>query len=245
MSNYEILYEDEYLIAVNKPAGIFVHRSKLDPKATVFMVQEIRNVVGHKVYPVHRLDRKTSGALIFAKNKEVQRSMNNLFKHTDISKKYLAIVRGYAPDFAIIDYPLKYDNGKVKEAKTTIMTIQKVEIPISSGKFLTSRYSLLYAYPYTGRMHQIRRHLAHIFHPIIGDRPHGCNKQNRFFLHHFNLTEMMLHAYNINFKHPVTHNYVYIRAPFRGEFLRILTELGFQLPEFDLNILLRQYGYVE
>lgn len=227
LNQYDILYEDAHLIAVSKPAGIFVHRSSLDPKATVFMVQEVRNIVGAKVYPVHRLDRKTSGVLLMCKSKEIQSEINHMFKDKKIDKKYLAIVRGFTDDTYRIEYPVMSDKGKLQEAITIINTIEQIEIQETSGKFPTSRYSLVEAIPLTGRMHQIRKHLSHIFHPIIGDRPHGCNKQNRFFLQRFGLTDMMLHAYSIAFLHPVTHELVTIKAPIKDEFKRIFHILNF------------------
>ena len=227
-NKYEIVFEDEHLVAVYKPAGIFVHRSTLDPTAKIFMLQEVRNLIGCRVYPVHRLDRKTSGVLLLAKSKEIQSKMNELFKTRKVNKKYIAIVRGYSEDSAIIDYPLKTDSGKMQEAITQFVTLQRVEIPESSGKFLTSRYSLIEARPLTGRMHQIRKHLAHIFHPIIGDRPHGCNKQNKFFLARFGLSGMMLHASELNFIHPVIGIEITIKAKYKDEFARIFKELGFE-----------------
>ena len=228
MNTYDILYEDDYLIAVHKPTGIFVHRSRLDPEAKIFMVQEVRNMIGSRVYPVHRLDRKTSGILLMAKTKEIQSTMNKMFMDRLIYKKYLAIVRGYTPETFKIDYPILSEKGKMQEAVTFCTTWKTTEIPESSGRFATSRYSLVEAVPLTGRMHQIRKHLSHIFHPIIGDRPHGCNKQNRFFLERFGLSDMLLHASSLTFVHPVTDLEIMIRAPFLDEFNRIYTILGFE-----------------
>jgi len=223
----QILFEDEHLIAVNKPNGIFVHRTSLDPLADTFVVQMVRDMIGQWVYPVHRLDRKTSGALLLAKSKNVQAKMNEIFRDRDIKKYYLAIVRGFTEDKFVVDYPLMNENDKIQEAISTFTTISKIEIPISSGTFPTSRYSLIHVSPETGRRHQIRRHLAHILHPIIGDRPHGCNKQNKFFLSHYNMNTMLLHASEISFFHPVLQAETAIKAPFGGEFERMYHELGF------------------
>lgn len=227
MNNYDVLYEDDYLIAVSKPTGIFVHRSRLDPSASLFMVQEVRNLIGSRVYPVHRLDRKTSGLLLMAKSQEIQSQLNKMFKNRTVEKKYLAIVRGYTQDTFEIDYPIMSEKGKLQEAITTFTTLQTTEIPESSGRFGTSRYSFIEARPITGRMHQIRRHLSHIFHPIIGDRPHGCNKQNRFFLQRFGLSDMMLHASSLQFTHPINGQDIHIDAPIKDEFKRVFELLGF------------------
>jgi len=223
----QILFEDEHIIAVNKPNGIFVHRTSLDPLADTFVVQMVRDIIGQRVYPVHRLDRKTSGVLLLAKSKTIQTKLNEVFRDRGIKKYYHAIVRGFTEDKIVIDYPLKNDNDKIQEAITTFITISKVEIPFCSGTFPTSRYSLIHINPETGRRHQIRRHLAHILHPIIGDRPHGCNKQNKFFLSHFYMNTMLLHASEISFFHPVLQMETVIKAPFGGEFERMYNELGF------------------
>jgi tRNA pseudouridine65 synthase len=224
----QILFEDNDIVAVNKPNGMFVHRTSLDPEATEFVVQVVRDITGVWVYPVHRLDRKTSGVLILAKSPEIQSILNEDFRDRVVDKRYYAIVRGYTDDKGTIDYDLENDRGKVQEAVTDYETLQRVEIPISSGLFATSRYSMVDVRPKTGRMHQIRKHMSHIFHPIIGDRPHGCNKQNRFFLEHFGMGHMLLHAYSIGFKHPVDGRDITITAPVFGEFHRMVDTLGFK-----------------
>lgn len=221
----QILFEDTDLIAVNKPHGLFVHRSELDVHATEFALQIVRDMIGHRVYPVHRLDRKTSGVLLLAKSKEVQSIMNEMFRNQQVDKTYLAIVRGFTDDTGTIDYPLLNEKGKSQNAITHYTTITRGEIDISSGKFPTSRYSLLRVNPETGRMHQIRRHLSHIFHPIIGDRPHGCNKQNKFFLDQFDMKTMMLHASSVQFLHPNRITEIKISAPYHSEFDRMVKAL--------------------
>ncbi|MBK8349180.1 MAG: pseudouridylate synthase [Saprospiraceae bacterium] len=223
----EVLYEDDHLIAINKPHGLFVHRTALDKDATIFAVQCVRDLIGQRVYPVHRLDRKTSGVLVLAKSKSVQSLMNEMFRERQVMKKYLAIVRGYTDDNGTIDYVLKTDKGKAQDALTHYRTIKRTEIQISSGRFETSRYSMVELNPVTGRMHQLRRHMSHIFHPIIGDRPHGCNKQNRFFLAQFEMGTMMLHASEISFAHPISGLTVHIQGEIHSEFERMIRELGF------------------
>src|SRR5690606_12025640 len=117
----------------------------------------------------------------FSLHKEADKLMQQVFRENKIHKKYLAIVRGHTPDSMEIDYPLRKENGNLQDAVTHFSTLVKSEIDIPFGKHQTSRYSLVEAEPQTGRMHQLRKHFAHINHPIIGDRPHGCNKQNRHF----------------------------------------------------------------
>ena len=219
----EILYQNEQLVAINKPHGLAVHRSQYVGEADVYALQELRNQLGQYVYPCHRIDRKTGGVLLFALSKEVNSLMQQQFAQNLVKKKYLAIVRGYTEDSGIIDYPLTNEKGKTQEAITEYKTINKVELDIPFGKFKTSRYSLVEVSPQTGRMHQIRKHFAHILHPIIGDRPHGCNKQNRFFKERFNMTTMLLHASEISFTHPLAGKEITITANLQSEFSRMLT----------------------
>jgi tRNA pseudouridine65 synthase len=222
----EIIYEDDVLIAINKPHGLFVHRTKLDKEATEFAIQLLRDMIGQRVYPAHRLDRKTAGVLLFTKDQASQSLMNAMFRNKEVHKTYLAIVRGYTDDAGTIDYPLISEKGTEQDAITHFKTLSRGEIPVSSGKFPTSRYSLVEVNPETGRMHQIRRHMSHIFHPIIADRPHGCNKQNRFFLQQFEMDTMMLHASEVRFIHPLSGKALHIQANIHDEFTRMLQTLN-------------------
>jgi len=228
MDPLEILFQCERLVAINKPNGLLVHRSPIASDADVFAVQLLRDQLGRKVYPVHRLDRKTSGVLLFALDEATNSEMQRQFMNGEVDKTYHAIVRGYTPDSSEIDYPLKRDDGVTQDALTYFKTLMRTEVPFAIGKHPTSRYSLVELNPATGRMHQLRKHMAHIMHPIIGDRPHGCNKQNRFFKKHLNLTQMMLHALSLKFVHPSTNKSVCITAPNPQEFSRILEVLLFK-----------------
>lgn len=225
----EIVYQDENLIAINKPHGLLVHRSKMANDATEFALQMLRDQIGRHVSPVHRLDRKTSGLLLFAFEKDVEIAMHKQFQESLVEKKYLAILRGYAPDQLDIDYPLAKENGNMQEAFTSFRTLQKAEIAVAFGKHETSRYSLVEATPKTGRMHQLRRHFAHIFYPIIGDRKHGCNKQNKFFKEQFEMTTMLLHASELTFNHPVTGKQIKLNATIQDEFRRVANMMNFNI----------------
>lgn len=225
----EIVYQDDHLIAINKPHGLLVHRSKIADDAKEFALQMLRDQVGRHVNPTHRLDRKTGGVLLFAFDKETEIAMQKQFQESLVDKNYLAIVRGYAPMEMEIDYPLAKENGTLQEAQTSFITLQQSEIPLEIGKHPTSRYSLVKANPKTGRMHQLRKHFAHIFHPIIGDRPHGCNKQNRYFKEHLQMNTMMLHALNLTFEHPITKQKITISADVQDEFKRMMELMNFEL----------------
>ncbi|QKJ32331.1 pseudouridylate synthase [Mucilaginibacter mali] len=225
----DILYHDEHLIAINKPHGLLVHRSPIAADVEEFAVQKLRDQIGKWVTPVHRLDRKTGGVLLFALDKETEIAMHKQFMEGQVAKTYLAIVRGHTPDTESIDYPLRKENGMMQDAHTDYTTLQRADLPIPLGNHPSSRYSLVEATPTTGRMHQLRKHFAHIFHPIIGDRTHGCNKQNRFWKERWEMTTMLLHASRQSFTHPVTGETVIIEAPLQPEFLRVMTLLSFSI----------------
>lgn len=227
MMELDILYQDQDLVAINKPHGLLVHRSSIAREAEEFALQILRDQLGQYVSPVHRLDRKTAGVLLFALNEEALKESSRLFAGNEVRKRYLAIVRGYTEDAAVIDYPLKRDDGKLQEAVTNYRTLQRAEIPIPFGKHSSSRYSLVEVIPQTGRMHQIRKHFAHIFHPIIGDRPHGCNKQNRHFKAQWDMTTMLLHAERLEFVHPKNGEQIRISAPLHPEFRRMAAMMDF------------------
>lgn len=211
-TSLEIIYRDDYLIAINKPHGLLVHPSSIARNADEFALQLLRDQIGQHVYPAHRLDRKTSGVLLFALDKTTNQSLTQQFTAKTLVKKYWAIVRGFTPEKLSIDYALKKDNGVLQTAVTHLKTIQHAEVDWPSGKHLTTRYSFIEVTPETGRMHQIRKHLAHIFHPIIGDRPHGCNKQNKLWLEKFEMKTMMLHARSLTFTHPVNAQEIQLTA---------------------------------
>ncbi len=198
----EILYQDENLIAINKPHGLLVHRSPMAADVSEFAIQLLRDQIGQYVYPCHRLDRKTAGVLLFAKNKDAQVQINHCFQEKSVTKEYYAIVRGWTEDALHIDYALTNERGKSQEAITDLSTIDRSELNVPLGKYKTQRYSLVNLRPRTGRYHQLRKHMAHIRHPIIGDRPHGCNKQNRLFKEKWNMMTMMLHASSITLPEP-------------------------------------------
>ena len=188
-------------------------------------MQLLRDQIGQKVYPIHRLDRKTSGVLLFGLNQEITPLLNKLFADRTIEKTYQAIVRGYFPESLHLDYPLTNEQGKVQEAVTRFKLLSTSEIDVPFGEHMTSRYSLIKIKPETGRMHQIRKHCKHLRHPIIGDRPYGCNKQNKLFKERWNLTKMMLHAWRLEFIHPITKKLLLLEGQFPSEFLRMKEEL--------------------
>jgi tRNA pseudouridine65 synthase len=229
----EIIFEDEHYIAINKPAGVLVHRTNLAKEEQhLLAVQLLRDQMGQQVSPIHRIDRPTSGILLFGKNAEATSLLQPLFPTDQIKKIYLGLVRGYMEEHGIIDHPLKKKlYGELQVAKTEFWKLDQTEIPYpSSSKYPTSRYALMKIYPHTGRMHQIRRHMAHARHYVIGDSTHGDNKQNNFFRNTFGLNNLLLHAWQLEFEHPVEKKKISIKAEVPVYFMEILDKLSLNLP---------------
>ncbi|EQA06907.1 tRNA pseudouridine(65) synthase TruC [Glaesserella parasuis] len=238
----EIIYQDDELIAINKPAGMLVHRSWLDKHETVFAMQTLRNQIRQHVFPIHRLDRPTSGVLLFALNSEMARTMSQLFEQHQIQKSYLAVVRGYLQGEGRIDYPLKVQLDKIadkfsqekeaQEAITDYPNIATAERPYPAGKFATARYSLVQLYPKTGRKHQLRRHLKHLFHPIMGDTNYGDLHQNRVLTTNTGCDRLILHSNSLQFIHPKTLQKIEIKAPLDEQWKTLFTQFGWNFTEF-------------
>ncbi|EGR4301829.1 tRNA pseudouridine(65) synthase TruC [Vibrio cholerae] len=235
----EIVYQDEYLVAVNKPAGMLVHRSWLDKHETEFVMQTLRDQIGQHVFPLHRLDRPTSGVLVFALSSQIASEVMPMFANHEMEKTYHAIVRGWIEEANVLDYPLKEELDKIadkfakqdKEAQSAVTAyrpLAKVELPISTGKFATTRYCLMEMQPKTGRKHQLRRHMAHLRHPIVGDTTHGDGVHNRLFREHFSAQRLMLHARELRFMHPYTQQPLVIRAGLDEVWQGLLSEFGWQ-----------------
>lgn len=234
----EVVYQDDEMIAVNKPSGWFVHRSLLDPKVTDIVLQHLRDQVGKYLYPIHRLDRPTSGVLLFAFSAESARFLSEQMMNHTVQKEYLAIVRGYVEGEGKIDHALSFIKDKIadkdsgekedQEAVSYFSGIHKVELNLSTGKYPTSRYSLVRLKPITGRKHQLRRHMNHISHPIIGDTTYGDLRHNRLFLKEFDVDRLMLHANKITIIHPRTKKALTIEAPLDSLWITLLIEFGWE-----------------
>ncbi len=234
-----ILYQDESLVVINKPAGLLVHRSKIDRHETQFAVQMLRDQIGQHVFPVHRLDKPTAGILVFALSAEIAKQMMSVFINNEVEKHYLAIVRGFTEQNGLIDYALKEQLDKMTDSKarqdkaaqsaiTAYQRLAKIELPCPVGRYQTARYSLVKLTPQTGRKHQLRRHMKHIFHPIVGDTTHGDGKQNQFFRIHYNAWQLMLTATEMTFPHPLTRQSLTIHCPLSGDFKRLVNHFGWE-----------------
>jgi tRNA pseudouridine65 synthase len=202
-----LLWRDEHLVAVHKPAGWLVHRTGLDAGETRFVLQTLRDQLGQLVYPVHRLDKGTCGMLLMALNPEAARRLAQAFEQHAVHKRYLALVRGWAPLAAEVDHALRPDDAPpdtpAQPAQTRFERLARLEWPAAAdARHPTTRASLVAALPQTGRRHQIRRHLKHLAHPIIGDATHGKGPLNRWWAQQLGQQRLWLHAQSLQFTHP-------------------------------------------
>ncbi|WP_298604079.1 tRNA pseudouridine(65) synthase TruC [Zoogloea sp.] len=234
-----IIYQDERVVAIHKPSGLLVHRSELDRHETRFAVQLLRDQLGRHVYPAHRLDRGTSGVLVFALDKDTARSLGGQFERQEVVKTYLAVVRGHPPEAGHIDHSLsrrrddaewvgERSTDEAQPAVTDLRRLATCELPHQVDRYPTSRYALVELTPHTGRRHQIRRHLKHIAHPIIGDATFGKGRHNRLFQQLFGCHRMLLACVRMQLRHPVDGRPLDLWAPPDGEFAAVLAALGWR-----------------
>ncbi len=232
-----ILHRDEHIVVIDKPAGLLVHRSEIDRHETRFAIQILRDQIGQRVWAAHRLDRGTSGVLLFGLNREIASVLGSQFAAGTVEKRYWAVVRGHPPPSGTIDHPLsrqrdpylfrgEQSSNEAQDAITNFRKLAEIELPVAVNRYPSSRYALLELEPLTGRRHQLRRHLKHIAHPIIGDSTHGKGRHNRFFANELNCQRMLLACTELSFDHPVTGHRVEIKAPVSGEFAATLARFG-------------------
>ena len=226
----EIIYEDDYVLVLNKPNNFLVHHSHYARNISEdSLLDKFKSQRNQSIFPIHRLDRKTSGLLFCAKQKEFVTPFQALFNTNRIEKQYVAIVRGFTEKKFNIDTPVKHpESGHYKEALTVGETLGQIEMPIAVGPYENSRYSLVKLIPQTGRIHQLRIHMNKISHPIIGDAKYGDRFHNRMFQAKLNCPYMFLHAEKLCFRHPYTHQLLEFKAAF----------------QVDWNDLLKQFEYM-
>jgi tRNA pseudouridine65 synthase len=241
----DILYLDDYLAAVAKPPGLLVHRTGLDAGETRFALQMLRDQLGQPVWPAHRLDKGTSGVLLFALDAGTARALAQSFEAGGaMTKTYQAVVRGWPPSEGVIDHPLARmaddlrrsrrppddvaldlsgndRTGRVtlQDALTRYRTLARYELPLAQGAFSHMRCALVELSPLTGRRHQLRRHMKHIAHPIMGDATHGKGPLNRAVAGLLGLQRLWLHAPRLELRHPLTGARLRIESPQGPEWL--------------------------
>lgn len=230
-----ILYRDAHLVAVHKPSGLLVHRSDLDRHERRFALQLLRDQIGQRVYPVHRLDKGTSGVLLFALDEHTAGMLGAAFQAQRVHKTYLAIVRGHPPGEGLIDHPLSRrkdeqdsGNGAPQPSQTRFRRLATCELPYRVNRYPVSRYALLALEPLTGRRHQLRRHLKHISHPVIGDSTFGDGAHNRLFRTLFGVHRLLLACVELRLLHPATGASVTITAPLAEDFAAVVRRLGWE-----------------
>ncbi|KAB7628319.1 pseudouridine synthase [Alkalilimnicola sp. S0819] len=222
-----VLYRDEHLIAVDKPPGLLVHRTRLDQEREAVAVQRLRDQIGQRVWPVHRLDKPTSGVLLFALSAEAASRMQPLFAADGVDKRYLAVVRGWAAEAGRVERPVKMrDGGPRRLGVTDYRRLATVELPIPVGPYPAARYSLLELCPRTGRRHQLRYHCEHLGHPIIGDTSYGRGEHNRLFREHLDCHRLLLMAVELRFIHPCSGQPLCIQAKPEQELARLFQRFG-------------------
>ena len=236
----DILYLDDYLAIVHKPAGWLVHRTPLDKGETRFVLQALRNQIGQHVWPVHRLDKGTSGVLVFALSAEVARTLGQAFETGEgLHKTYRAVVRGWPTDEGLIDHPLKRmpddmrtERMEVQAAQSRFVTLRRFELPLPQQGFASTRCAEVALQPLTGRRHQLRRHMKHIAHPIIGDATHGKGPLNRAVAELLGLPRLWLHAQSLQLTHPVSGHLLRLVSPLPSEWVLwdAFTEASIQPP---------------
>jgi tRNA pseudouridine65 synthase len=224
----EILYQDENIVAVNKPSGMLVHKTAIAAyDEGPFAMQTLRDQLGKHVYTIHRLDRPTSGVLLFATNSTTAKKLQEQFEQRQVSKTYLTVCRGYTDESGEINDPLMHDDKNItQEAITRFQKLAQIEMPYAISRYPTSRYSLVRVQPLTGRMHQIRKHFAKMRHYLIGDSKHGDLKHNRYYAEHLGISGLLLHAEELQIDHPETRQRIVIKAPIPEKFKKVFELFG-------------------
>ena len=231
----DIIFEDAYCLCVLKPNNMVVHhayhsRSVADETSLLQWIQEVKGI---KAYPIHRLDRKTSGLLLLAKETQYVSKFQTLFTENTIEKTYYGVVRGFSPETKSIDSPVKGRDANVhKEALTHLKTLAQVVLDIPVKPYASSRYSLVELKPKSGRMHQLRVHTLKISHPLIGDSKYGDKNHDLMFEENFGWKNLFLHAGKLAFQHPFSDAHLVLEAKFPADWIALFQEFSWKNP-FD------------
>lgn len=232
-SDLTILHVDDHYVAVDKPAGLLVHRGGMADRREEALVQRLRDQIGAWVYPVHRLDRPTSGVIVFGRSSDAAARLAGVFAAHRVDKRYLAVVRGYAPEVALVESPVRDGDepgAPLRDARTELWRCALVEVPIAVGRYPSARYSLVELRPHGGRWRQLRQHCAHLRHPILGDTTHGEGRHNRLFRDHFATSRLLLHAARLTYEDPYSGALRALEAGPDEAWTQLLARLGWAWP---------------
>lgn len=236
MPKLRILYQDEFHVAVDKPAGMHVHppedkNHRISDRQNAMKI--LRDQLGVYVYPVHRLDRGTSGVVLFGLDPETAGNLGRQFQEGRVTKTYVALVRGHLKTESLtIESPLTNDvgtsqfTGEEKPAKTEVKLIQKYTLLAPIGRYSETRLSLVFSEPKTGRTHQIRRHLRRENHPLIGDSLYGDSHYNRFFRENLGKQVLFLKALRLEWEHPRTREKLQAVSRWSGDWHQVFDRVG-------------------
>ena len=229
----EIIYQDNYCLLVTKPNNVLVHhahhsRNKIDE---VSLIQLIENQFGKRYYPIHRLDRKTSGIILLASKREYVASFQALFTNNEIQKIYYGVVRGFSQEHLIIDSPVKGRDALVyKDAETQLKLLDKIILEIPVKPYKSSRYSLVELKPKTGRMHQLRIHMNKVSTPLINDAKYGDKNHDLMYAKQFGWKNLFLHAGSLEFIHPFTNKKLILKSSFSEDWVQLFQEFSWKNP---------------
>ena len=222
-----ILWRDDRYVAIDKPSGLLVHPTELAPGEPSCLIR-LRDQLGQRLYPVHRLDRQTSGVLVFALASDAARELMETWPLGQVRKRYHAVVRGWTAEQGEVDRPLRETPEKPRvAARSLYRLLKKVEFADPVGRYASARYSWVEVETLTGRQHQVRKHLLSISHPIVGDTTYGDGDHNRYFRAKFGIHRLLLHALSLEFTYPSkvgTGARIMIEAPVPEEFTRVFAE---------------------
>ena len=229
----EIIYQDSYCLLVTKPNNVLVHhahhsRNKINEKS---LLQLLEDQLATKYYPIHRLDRKTSGIILLASKRSYVASFQSLFTNNQIQKIYFGVVRGFSQEFKIIDSPVKgRDTDVYKEAETHIKLLDKITLDITVKPYDTSRYSLVELQPKTGRMHQLRIHMNKVSTPLINDAKYGDKNHDIMYGEQFGWKNLFLHAGSLEFTHPFTEEKLILKSSFSEDWIQLFEKFSWKNP---------------
>nr|WP_321409014.1 pseudouridine synthase [uncultured Carboxylicivirga sp.] len=231
MSEIAVIYQDEDLIVVDKPVDLPVHKNDFMPADAAYLTKEVGLLTGKSVYPVHRLDSKTSGIIVLAFSREAAALLSQQFEQRKVKKSYVVVCKGI-PGEGTFDKPVLIKKKKKRvSASTYYKTLKSVSTKIGYKNFTDVDLSLVMVSPETGRWHQIRQHFAFERFDLLGDTQHGDWTLNKIMTAETGVKRLLLHAHTLSFIHPSSGEKMNLKAPIPGEFEQVLE----QLKDFELH----------